>query len=409
MFQVQKIRKDFPIYSHIPELVYLDSSATSLKPQSVIDKETEYYSQYSANIFRGIYDLSERATVEYERTREIVANFINAKSSHEIIFTRNTTESLNLIAYSFGRQIVDENSEVVVTVMEHHSNFVPWQQLAFENGAVFKVINVDRQGHLNTDNLNEVINSKTKIFSMTYISNVLGMVNPVKEILQKVKKINPQIITIIDAAQAAPHISIDVQDLGCDFLAFSSHKMLGPTGVGVLWGKLNLLREMYPFQYGGEMIREVSIEKTTFEEPPAKFEAGTPHIAGVIALQTAINYLKSIGLQNIEDHEKELVNYAFKSLRQAFEDSVYVLGPQSKNRSGIIAFTIKGLHPHDMAQVLNDNHVAIRAGHHCAMPLHTYLGIPASSRMSFYIYNDKQDIDKAIYALKEAFMMLRKT
>lgn len=404
MFDPKTIKKDFPIFQNDPTLVYLDSGATSLKPKQVIDKITEYYNQYSANVFRGIYKISERATEEYEKTREVTAKFINAQNPEEIIFTRNATESLNLIAYSLGRGIIDANSEIVTTIMEHHSNFVPWQMLATENGATFKIIDVDEKGYLaNLDKLNQIITGRTKILALTYVSNVLGTINPVKEIIQKAKKINPNIIVVVDAAQAVPHMKIDVKDLGCDFLVFSSHKMFGPTGVGVLWGKYNLLDAMYPFLYGGEMIEEVSVEKTVFKKPPLKFEAGTPNIADVIAFKEAISYMENIGMENIRAHEKEITEYGINRLNEEFEKKIKILGPDKiQDRGGIIAFTFEKIHPHDIAQILDEDNVAIRAGYHCAMPLHAYFGISASARISLHIYNDRDDIDKLVESLKKA-------
>lgn len=420
MVPVSDIKKDFPIFLKNPKLTYLDSTATSLKPASVIKKLSQYYTDYSANVHRGIYALSEKATEEFEKSRTSVAQFINADRPEEVIFTRSTTESLNLIAYSLGRDIVKENDEVVTTQMEHHSNFVPWQVLASENGAVFKVIGVTKDGYLNivspNDNqtvsmrdLASVINKRTKILALTYISNVLGTINPLKNIIKAVKKINPHVIVIVDAAQAVPHQKVDVQDLGCDFLAFSSHKMLGPTGVGVLWGRYELLDSMFPFQYGGEMIAEVGIEETVFKKPPYKFEAGTPHIAGVIGLQESIRYLETIGLENIQNHEKEIVEYAIKSLNQEFGKSIQILGPLiPEHKAGIIAFTLENVHPHDIAQILDESNIAVRAGHHCAMPLHKALNVVASARASFYIYNSKEDVDTLIEGLKNAVTLFSK-
>ncbi|MGB9883532.1 MAG: aminotransferase class V-fold PLP-dependent enzyme, partial [Microgenomates group bacterium] len=380
MLDTKKIKKDFPIFQNQPGLVYLDSTATSLKPKLVIEKINEYYQKYSANIFRGVYPLSEKATEEYEKTREKVASLINGQPQ-EIVFTRNTTESINLVAYSLGRKIIEKNDEIVTTILEHHSNFVPWQMLALETGAVFKVINLADDGRLNIFykeksgvekiKLDKVITKKTKILALTYISNVLGTVNPIKEIVKEARKINPKIIIVVDAAQAAPHLKIDVKDLDCDFLAFSSHKMLGPTGVGVLWGRFELLKEMYPFNFGGEMISEVFVDRTIFKDPPHKFEAGTPSIAEVIGLGAAVDYLQSIGLNKIEDHEKKLVRYAYEKLKNEFGKNIKVLGEGNiKSRAGILAFDFFGIHPHDVASVLAESGVCIRSGHHCAQPLH---------------------------------------
>lgn len=405
------IKKDFPIFQHKPDLVYLDSTATSLKPRSVIDKLRSYYEEYSANIHRGIYKIAEQATAEYEQTREITASFIGAARPEEIVFTRNATEALNMVAYSHGRQIVQKGDEIITTIMEHHSNFVPWQQLAFENGADFKVLHVTEEGRLDLDlaRIDAVLNRRTKIVALTYVSNVLGVINSIKEIIAAIKKVNKDIIVVIDAAQAVPHIRLNVQELGCDFLAFSSHKMLGPTGVGVLWGKYHLLQEMFPFQYGGEMIAEVAIEKTTFKNPPHKFEAGTPHIAGVIALKEAITYLKGIGMDAIHQHEQELAAYAIKALTQAYPKEVHIIGPGSaESRAGIVTFTFGTFHPHDIAQILDESSIAVRAGHHCTMPLHKALGIPASTRASFYIYNEKSDVDKLVEGLGNVVRVLHK-
>jgi cysteine desulfurase/selenocysteine lyase len=425
MFNLSQIKKDFPIFENNPSLVYLDSTATSLKPRPVIEKLVEYYSKYSANIFRGVYSLSEKATEEYEKTREKIAKFINAKSK-EIIFTRNTTESLNLLAYSLGRKIVEKNNEIVTTIMEHHSNFVPWQMLSQETGAILKVVNINQDGELDvygnklktqntklktkTQNfkskkslrLDNIITKKTKILALTYISNVLGTVNPIKEIVMVAKNINPKIIVIVDAAQAAPHKKIDVLDLGVDFLAFSSHKMLGPTGVGILWGKYDLLCEMFPFNFGGEMIAEVFLDKTFFKDPPYKFEAGTPAIAEVIALSEAVSYLEKIGLEKIETYEKELVQFAYQRLKEEFGKNIKILGEGNiKERSGILAFNFYNLHPHDVAQILSEKNICLRSGHHCAQPLHQFLGVSSSCRASFYLYNDKDDVEKLVEGLKE--------
>lgn len=418
MLNTDKIKKDFPIFSHYPNLVYLDSTATSLKPKLVLDKINEYYQKYSANIFRGVYSLSEKATIEYEKTREKIASFINGKPE-EIIFTRNTTESLNLIAYSLGRKIINKNDEIVITIMEHHSNFVPWQVLSSETGAVLKIINVNDEGELDIFEkskiknqklkiaiknlkLGDIVSKKTKILSLTYISNVLGTINPIKDIIKQAREINPNIIIVVDAAQAVPHLKIDVRDLGCDFLAFSSHKMLGPTGVGVLWGKYEILQEMYPFNYGGEMISEVFVDKTFFKDSPYKFEAGTPAIAEVIGLGAAVDYLQSIGLEKIAQYEKELVNYAYSLLKSEFSQGIKILGEGNiKNRSGIIAFDFFGIHPHDVASILSQKNICIRSGHHCAQPLHNFYQINASCRASFYLYNDKNDVERLVEGLKE--------
>lgn len=407
MIDIKAVKKQFPILIDQPDLIYLDSTATSLKPKIVVDKIKEYYEKYSANIFRGIYPMSEKATTEFEETRQIVSEFINANKPEEIIFTRNTTESLNLLAYSLGRKIIEPGDEIATTIMEHHSNFVPWQVLASEVGATFKIVDINDEGYLKI-NWNEVITKKTKILTLTHVSNVLGTINPVKKIITDVKKINPKIIVIVDAAQAVPHLKIDVKDLGADFIVFSSHKMLGPTGVGVLWGKEQLLKEMYPFMYGGDMISEVYIDRTTFKEPPHKFEAGTPAIGEVIGFKEAINFLNKIGMDKVREHEKQLTAYCFKTLKKEFGEKIRFYGPADiEDRSGVITFSFDKFHPHDIAQILADQGICVRAGHHCAMPLHTRLGVPATVRASFYLYNDKNDIERLINGLNKVRKILK--
>lgn len=406
MIDANIIKKDFPIFKYQPDLVYLDSAATSLKPQVVIDKIVEYYEKYPANIHRGIYKISERATSEYEKTRQTVAEFIKAKNSNEIIFTRNTTESINLVAYSLGRQIINKDDEVTTTIMEHHSNFVPWQVLTNQSKANFKIINIDKEGYL--IDIEKYITKNTKILALSYVSNVLGTINPVKEIIKKAKRINPNIVVVIDAAQAIPHMKLNVSDLNCDFLAFSAHKMLGPTGVGILWGKKELLDEMLPFNLGGGMIQEVHTTKTIFKNSPYKFEAGTPHIAGVIALEKALSYLSNLGMEKVRKHEILLVDYTVKRLKEEFDSEITIFGPKKlEKRAGIITFTFKNYHPHDIAQILDENNIAIRAGHHCAMPLHRRLGVSTTARVSFYVYNNKEDVEKFITALKKVDKILR--
>ena len=383
MIDALKLRKDFPQFNrtiHGKPIVYLDSTATSLKPRQVIDKENEYYTRYTANIFRGIYTISEEATKEYEDVRIKTAKFIHAPRPEEIIFTRNTTESINLVAYS-----LIHGDEVVASIMEHHSNFVPWQQLG--NLKVW---------HMDGD-LEKLITRKTKLFAITAVSNVLGTINPIKEIVRTIKKINPKCFVLVDAAQAVPHMPADVTDWGADFVAFSSHKMLGPTGVGILWGKYELLDAMKPFQYGGEMIKEVRVEKTIFKEVPHKFEAGTPHIAGVIGFGAAIDYLEKLGMDNIRRHEEEIVSYAMGELGKVPGLTMY--GP--KKRAGVIAFTLKSAHAHDIAQILDEDNICIRSGNHCAMPLHLSMGIAATARASFYVYTTKSDVDALVAGLNK--------
>ncbi|MFA6080844.1 MAG: SufS family cysteine desulfurase [Patescibacteria group bacterium] len=406
MIDINNIKKLFPIFQNQPNLIYLDSTATSLKPKTVINKLKEYYEEYSANVFRGIYPMSEKATFEFEETRLIVSKFINAHKPEEIVFTRNATESLNLIAYSLGRKIVEPGDEIVTTIMEHHSNFVPWQVLAGEIGATFKVLDINDEGYLEI-NWNEVITKKTKILALTYVSNVLGTINPVKEIISEAKEINPKIIIILDAAQAVPHTKVDIQDVGADFIVFSSHKMLGPTGVGILWGKENILKEMYPFMYGGDMIDEVYIDRTTYKSPPHKFEAGTPAIGEIIAFKEAINFLNKIGVDNIRKHEEKLTDLAIKELINTFGNSIQIFGPKNiKDKGGIISFSFGKFHPHDIAQILADEGICVRAGHHCAMPLHVRLNVPTTVRASFYVYNDEADVKKLVEGLKKVQKIL---
>ena len=410
------LKKDFPFFHTHPDLVYLDSAATSLKPQLAIDKLLEYYTDYTANIHRGIYKNAEKATEEYEETRKVVAKFINANRAEEIVFTRGTTEGINLVASTIGLDSIERGDEVVVSRMEHHSNFVPWQQLAFQSGADFKIIDLNDKYELAVTNyesgklkidLTGVITKKTKILALVLVSNTLGTINPLKEIIAEAKKINPNIITVVDAAQAVPHMKVDVQLLGCDFLAFSGHKILGPTGIGVLWGKYDLLNKMSPYQYGGDMIRQVKIEETTFNDVPHKFEAGTPHIAGVIALKESVKYIQNIGLDTIRKHEQDLTKYALQVLSSEFGNEIKCFGPTNiAHRGGIVTFSFKDLHPHDIAQILDEDNIAVRAGHHCTMPLHDLLGVPATTRASFYIYNNEKDIDKLIAGLKKAVDIL---
>ncbi len=397
------IKEAFPIFTHNPDLVYLDSTATSLKPRSVLQKLHEYYQHYSSNIFRGVYDISEKATREYEETREKVAEFIHAFDTREVIFTSGTTESINMFMSGISHTL-QSGEEIAVSIAEHHSNFVPWQVLSKKKGLVFRVISEDRsqtENQFTIDNLQKYINSKTKILAITHVSNVLGTINPIKKIISEIKKINPHCIVLVDGAQAIPHMNINIQDLGCDAFVFSGHKMLGPTGVGVLWVKKALLERLEPYQYGGEMIRKVSIDKTEFADIPHRFEAGTPHIAGVIALKESISFLNRIDLDSIAQHEVELAQYCYDQLSHEFGEGITIVGPH-KRQSGIVAFEINSIHAHDVAQVLNEDHIAVRAGHHCAMPLHTHLGIDATVRASFYLYNTHSDVDKLVSSLKKA-------
>jgi cysteine desulfurase/selenocysteine lyase len=402
MLDVNEIKKDFPIFASQPDLVYLDSAATTLKPASVIAKCQEYYEQYSANVARGLYPLSEKATEKYEMVREKTSRFVNAVRPEEIVFTRGTTESINLVAYSLEEHI-QPGDEILVTVAEHHSNLLPWQALAERRQATIKTLAIDAEGKLREEELEALVSSSTRIFTLGFVSNVLGAVNPVKRLIEKAKGLNPNMVVLVDAAQAAPHFRIDVQDLGCDFLAFSAHKMFGPTGVGILWGRYDLLDAMRPFQYGGEMVQEARLDgESVFKLPPHKFEAGTPNIAGVIGFRAAMEYIEGIGFEAIRDHELELIAYAMERLKETFGEDAAILGPENpEERSGVVAFSIKGVHPHDIAHMLGEQGVCIRAGQHCAHPLHGALHIPATARMSFSVYNSKEDVDKLVEELQK--------
>lgn len=396
---MKDVRADFPLLTRSiggKPIVYLDSTATSLKPLSVIKAVDDYNSKYTANIFRGIYTISEEATAQFENARSKVAAFIGASKSEEVVFTRNATESINLVAYAWGQTLV-HGDEIVSTIMEHHSNFVPWQQLSDTRGVTLKIWNIDSHGELSVKDLDKLVTKKTKLVTFTAVSNVLGTINPVQKIVKAVKKINPKCFVLVDAAQAAPHMSINVKSWGADFVVFSSHKMLGPTGVGVLWAKYETLDAMEPFLFGGEMISEVTIEKTFFKDPPHKFEAGTPDISGVIGLGAAVDYLQKLGMENVREHEKEITKYALDQLQRL--KGVSVVGPSFNKRGGVIAFTMAMAHAHDIAQLLNEDNICIRSGNHCAMPLHTYLGIASTARASFYIYTTKRDVDALIEGL----------
>lgn len=414
--QLSSIRNDFPIFNNNKDLIYLDSAATSLKPQSVIDAVNEYNSSYSANVFRGLYPISEKATLAFEESRKKVSAFIGANRPEEIIFTKGTTESINLVAYAWGRMNIERGDEIVTTIMEHHSNFVPWQMLASENEASLKIIDIDHEGRLifqdsknkhtaRMVNLSEIITKRTKIVVIAHVSNVLGTINPVREITREVKRLNPRCLVLVDGSQAVPHMKVDVADLGCDFYAFSGHKMFGPTGVGVLWGKYELLDKMAPFQFGGSMIEKVTLSRTTFKTSPMKFEAGTPPIAEVIGLGASIDYLNNIGMEHVRNHEIELTAYALKHLNNLNYLSIY--GPEkAEYKAGVISFNFytsdkKLVHPHDVADVLSRDGICVRAGHHCAMPLHERLGVAGSVRVSFHIYNSKEDVDKLIDSLNK--------
>src|SRR3989338_2852475 len=408
MFDVQKIRQDFPIINkkiNGKPLVYLDSTASSLKPHQVISAENKYYEDCGVNIFRGVYSLSETATEKYEEARKIVAGFIGSSDEREVVFTRNATEAVNLAASSWGRSRLNQGENLVSTVMEHHANIVPWQEICREKKAELRFIDIVNLGQLDLDNLAQLIDQKTRLVALTYVSNVLGTINPVKNIINKIKSINSRTLILLDAAQAVPHLKVDVADLGADFIVFSGHKMLAPTGIGVLWGKYDVLQNMPPYQTGGEMIREVYLDHTIYNEIPYKFEAGTPNIAGTLGLAEAVRYLTGLGMNNVRNHEIEIVDYALNQLGKIKEITIY--GPiKARDRGGVIAFNFKGIHPHDLAQILDTDNICIRSGHHCAMPLHQRLNIPASCRASFYIYNTRDEVDKLIEGIQKAQKIL---
>ncbi len=391
----KKLKKFFPIFEHNKNLIYLDNAATSQKPKQVINFVKDFYEKGYANIHRGVYRLSEKATELYLKSKEIIADFINAKPE-EIIYTRNTTESINLLSYTLPSIIKKGKNEIVLTEMEHHSNLIPWQQLAKRNKMKLRFVKIKEDYTLDMKDAEKKITKKTAIVSLTHISNSLGTINPVKEIIKLGK--NKGAITVIDAAQSAPHMRVDVKNLDCDFLAFSGHKTLGPTGIGVLYGRKELLEKLSPFNFGGEMIKRVTYENAIWADIPMKFEAGTPNITGAIGLGKAIEYIEKIGIENINNWEKRLTSYALDKLKDVEGIKVYNLGRKS---SAIISFNLHGIHPHDVASLLDPYGITIRAGHHCNMPLMKILGVPGTCRISFSIYNTFEDVDKLVFALKK--------
>lgn len=401
MFDAAAVKRDFPILNHdeSPSLVFLDSAASSQKPQAVIDALVEYYSGMNSNVHRGVYKLAVKSDHAFDSTREQIARFLNAPDADEIIFTRGTTEAINLVASSWGRTNLQPGDLVVSTVMEHHSSFVPWQMVAEEQGAEFAAVRITESGELDMAHLDELLARKPKVVAFTQVSNVLGTVNPVKEITAKAHDVGA--IVCVDAAQSAPHMAIDVQELDVDFLAFSAHKMLGPMGIGVLYGKRSLLEAMPPYQGGGSMIRKVAVENTTFADIPARFEAGTPAVADVYGLGAAIQYLQELGLENVYQHEHALAADAIGKLSQM--PGITLFGPPADaERAGVVSFAIDGVHPHDVAALLDEKGVAVRAGHHCAQPLMKALGVTATTRASFYVYNTSEDVDRLIDAVQHA-------
>ncbi|PKG23594.1 cysteine desulfurase [Niallia nealsonii] len=398
---IQDVRQYFPILNQEVNghpLVYLDSAATSQKPVQVIETLDKYYREYNSNVHRGVHTLGTKATDAYEGARDKVKNFINAKTMEEIIFTRGTTTALNTVAQSYAMANLSEGDEIIISPMEHHSNIIPWQQVAKKTGAVLKYFPLQKDGTISIADVEATVTSSTKLVSITYVSNVLGVINPIKEIAAIAHKNGA--VLVVDAAQGAPHMKVDVQDIDCDFLGFSGHKMCGPTGIGVLYGKKELLENMEPIEFGGEMIDFVGLYESTWKELPWKFEAGTPIIANAIGLGAAIDFLQEVGLDNIIEHEHKMAAYAMEKMSNINGLTIY--GPQdAKNRAGVITFNIEDVHPHDVATVLDAEGIAVRAGHHCAQPLMKWLNVSATARASFYLYNSEDEIDKLVEGISK--------
>lgn len=405
MFDINKIRKDFPILTRTVNgkpLVYFDSGATAQKPQVVIDAITNFYSFQNSNIHRGVHTLSREITIAYEEARKTIQTHINAEHAHEIIFTKGTTESINLVAYCFGKINFSEGDEIIITQMEHHSNIVPWQQLCEEKKAVLKFIPINEAGELILEELPKLLSSKTKLVAFTQISNTLGTINPVKEIIQTVRSLSNAAI-LIDGAQAVPHLKPDVQELDCDFYVFSGHKLFGPTGVGILYAKEEWLNKFPPYQTGGGTIKMVTLQKTEFADSPLKFEAGTPHIEGGIGLAAAINYVTELGFENIQKHEDDLLQYATKQLKEI--EGVVIYG-NAKHKTSVISFNVGSIHPFDIGTLLDKYGVAIRSGHHCTQPVCQFYNVPGTIRASFAFYNTIEEVDIFIEALKKSISLL---
>ena len=399
----EQIKKDFPLLEN-ESITYLDSGATTQKPIQVINAVEKFYQRYNANPHRGAYSLSVEATEQYENTRTKIAKFINAKHREEIIFSKNATESLNLIAYSYGLDNLKKDDEVVISIMEHHSNLVPWQKMTKQTGSKLKYMYINENYEIPDEEIENKITDKTKIVGITHVSNVLGTINNVKKVIKYVHKKGA--IVIVDASQSIPHMKIDVQDLDADFLVFSGHKMLAPLGIGVLYGKREILNKMTPFLMGGDMIEYVYEQDTTFAPLPNKFEAGTQNVEGVIGLGAAIDYIENLGYDKIQEIEHEILSYARKELSKLDYLTLYTT-PNEENHSSVISFNIKGVHPHDVASILDSEGVCVRSGNHCAQPLMRFLGIDSTCRASFYIYNTKEDVDKLVKALDKAYNMFK--
>ncbi len=401
---IEEIKKDFPIFEN-KNIAYLDSGATTQKPRYVLDKINEYYEKSNANPHRGAYSLSVEATELYEGARAKIANFINAKYPEEIIFSKNASESLNLVAYSYGLDNLFEGDEVVLSIMEHHSNLVPWQMVTKKTKSTLKYMYINKDFELSKEEIESKITDKTKIVAITQVSNVLGTINNVKEIIKYAHKKGAKVL--VDASQSIPHMKVDVRDLDADFLAFSGHKMLAPLGIGVLYGKREILNKMNPFLMGGDMIEYVYEQNTTFAPLPNKFEAGTQNVEGVVGLSAAIDYIEKIGYEEIDKIEKEVVSYAIDELSKLDFLTIYMT-PNRENHSSVISFNINGVHPHDVASILDSENVCVRSGNHCAQPLMRFLGIDSTCRASFYFYNTKEDVDRLVKALNKAYNMFRK-
>ncbi|MBI2599000.1 cysteine desulfurase [Candidatus Curtissbacteria bacterium] len=406
---MKSLREDFPILSRKVNgkpLVYLDNAATSQKPRQVLEAMDDYWRKHNANVHRGIHTLSVEATERLEDARKKVADFVGVKDAREIVFVRNATEAINLVAYSWGRLNIGRGDEIVLTVAEHHSNFVVWQQLALENGAVLKIVPVDENGEIDLAAFKKALTKKTKLVTFFHVSNVLGTVNDVHRLSGIVHRKAPRAVVVVDGAQAVPHMPVNIDSIGCDFYVFTGHKMLGPTGIGVLWGRREFLEAMPPFLFGGEMISKVSLGRSSWNELPWKFEAGTPNIAGAIGLGAAVDYLTALGMGNVRKHEMELTEYALKQLGKI--DDVIIYGSKdSEKRGGVIAFNVGPVHAHDVASILDSEGIAIRSGHHCAQPLMEFLGIESAARASFYIYNTKEEVDKFIAGIDKVVKVFK--
>lgn len=392
---ILNIKKDFPVLVNNPDLIYLDSCASSLKPKVVIDKIDEYYNKYGVNVNRGVYSLSYHATEEYEETREVVAKFINARSK-EVVFTRGASSALNLVASSYGLANINEGDEIIVSELEHHSNVMPWQNVAKLKKGILKYVELDSEGKITVDAFKKVLSEKTKVVALTYVSNVMGYITPIKEIINLAHEVGA--VVIVDAAQAVPHMKVDVKDLDADFLAFSAHKMLGPTGLGVLYGKYKLLQTMDPIEFGGDMNDNVDLYDSHFKNAPFKFETGTPPIAEVIAFKEAIKYLENLGFDKIEAHQEVLTNYLMEEMQKIEGVKVY----NKSATTGVVSFNIWDAHPHDVSTMFDEEHIALRAGHHCAQLITRWLEVPGTLRACVYIYNTLEDVDKFIEAVKKA-------